>query len=141
MERECPRCGATYRQFSTIQTRCKDCYREKLKARLASQTPTRSAPLKRRQRPIKQQGKRHHEWITFRDKVLRPYLDKKYGLVCFDCGVMPAMKDDGTYYRHDCDHILGRGAHPELRLVVTNFVYRCRACHIKKTGVPQWTKR
>lgn len=91
-------------------------------------------PLKRSQKPIRQRGKQHAKWITFRDKVAIPYLDKKYGHVCSVAGCSETQ-------RLDVDHIKPRGSHPELTFDVTNLRYLCRPHHIERTGVPQWTKK
>lgn len=137
MDYECIGCEATFKRYSTIQRFCATCTR----ARTVLKPSKPRTPIKRSQKPIKQRGKAAKQWDSFRDKVARPYVDKKYGLACTDCGVMPAQKDDGTYYRHDVDHVKGKGSNHELKFDVTNMVYRCRSCHIKKTGVPQWTSK
>lgn len=142
-EINCANCGALFTRFNTIQKLCRNCtYSRHVEMQGEARVGTVLTPLKSNPRkPIKQRGKAHTQWILFRDKVARPYLDKKFGIGCSDCGVLPAQKDDGTYYRHDVDHVKGKGAHPELKFDVTNMVYRCRSCHIKKTGVPQWTPK
>lgn len=137
MDFACITCGDVFKRYSTIQTRCNSCYRLKT----LNQPPKPRKPIARSQKPIKQRGKAAKAWDLFRDKVARPYLDNKYGIQCADCGVYPPKKEDGTYYRHDVDHVQGRGSHHELAFDVTNMVYRCRNCHIEKTGVPQWTKK
>lgn len=142
-EAVCPLCDATYTRYSSFQKTCPSCYyasRGQVK-RPATTKPLRRTPIARSRKPIKQRGKAAKQWDTFRDKVARPYLDKKYGLACVDCGSMPEQKVDGTYYRHDVDHVKGKGSHPELKFDVTNMVYRCRPCHIEKTGVPRWSTR
>ena len=127
--RQCASCGEDFTRYNTIQKLCRQCT-------IAKATSTSVKPRK----PIQARGKRSKKWDAFRDKVARPYLDKTQGLVCVDCRKLPPMRDDGTYMRHDVDHIKGRGSHPELAFDVTNMVYRCRSCHIKKTGVPQWSR-
>jgi hypothetical protein len=156
---ECKACGAPFIRYNTIQALCRDCSIIRAK-KLA---PTK-AQLRREVRliemqgnartgnllktismkprkPIAKKGKVAKRDEVFLMKVLRPYLDTKFGLSCSKCGVMPGIKEDGTYYRHDADHVKGKGPHPELRFDVRNFVYLCRTCHIEKTGVPQWTKK
>lgn len=114
VEKICKVCGVKIKVYNTIQNRCRDCTLKNVK-------------------PIKHRGKQAKVWETFRDFVARPYLDKKYGIGCSRCGVWPAKKDDGTYYRHDVDHKKGRGSHAELRLDVKNMTYLCRKCHQEKT--------
>jgi hypothetical protein len=133
----CVTCTKVFKRYSTIQTRCGDCYR----LRALGKPPKPRTPLKRSQKPIKQRGKAAKQWDVFRDKVARSYLDNKFGIQCADCGVYPPKREDGTYYRHDVDHVQGRGSHPERRFDVTNMLYRCRNCHVAKTGLPQWTRR
>lgn len=87
----------------------------------------------KKKKAISKKGKETLLYETFRDEVAKPYLDKKYGIACKDCGILPPMKDDGTYYRHDVDHVKNRGSHHELKFQVTNLVYRCRKCHSRKT--------
>lgn len=130
MERECPRCGAKYMQYSTTQTLCGACYY----ARATSKPPKQRKPLRRSQKPIAQRGKQARKWETFRDKVAIPYLDKKYGHVCSVEGCTQTQN-------LDVDHIKPRGSHPELRYDVTNLRYLCRAHHIERTGVVRWTKK
>lgn len=136
-EAYCADCGAPFIRFSTLRRFCDACMR----ARAALKASKPRKPLPRAQKPIRQRGKEHGKWISFRNTVVRPYLDKKYGRGCFDCGVMPARREDGTLGYHDVDHVKGKGAHPELKNDKTNFVYRCRKHHIGKTGVPQWTNQ
>ena len=135
MDSTCITCGNTFKRYSTIRMTCGDCYYRQV--RKTSSKPRK--PLTRSQKPLRQRGKQAKKWEVFRDKVARPYLDKNFGIACVDCGVLPPMKDDGTHYRHDVDHIKGKGSHPELRYDVTNMAYRCRSCHERKTGVPQWS--
>ena len=135
MDFACIVCETVFKRYSTIQTRCRECTAIKLQGK----APKPRTPLKRSQKPIKQRGKAAKQWDIFRDKVARPYLDTKYGMQCTDCGVYPPKKEYGTYYRHDVDHVVGKGSHPELKFDVTNLAYRCRNCHIAKTGVPQWS--
>ncbi|VXC39330.1 HNH nuclease [Plantibacter sp. T3] len=137
MDFACIACSAVFKRYSTIQTRCRACALIKLHGK----APAVRTPLRRSQKPIKQRGKAAKQWDTFRDKVARPYLDNKFGIACTDCGAYPPKKEDGTYYRHDVDHSINKGSHLELKFDVTNMVYRCRNCHILKTGVPQWTPR
>jgi hypothetical protein len=103
-------------------------------------TPLKLIIMKQR-KPISKVGKVKRQDDIFRDKVVRPYLDKNFGIACADCGVMPPVLGDGSFSRHAVDHIKGKGPHPELRFVITNFQYLCLTCHEKKTGVPQWSKK
>jgi hypothetical protein len=156
---DCKNCGTPFIRYNTIQVLCRDCSiarakkKEPTKAQLRREvrviemqgkartgTPLKPIGMKR-QKPITQRGKEAKKWDLFRDKVARPYLDNKFGLACTDCGVMPPVKEDGTFYRHDVDHVKGKGSHVEQKYDVKNMVYRCRPCHVLKTGIPQWTKK
>lgn len=130
MDYECFGCGTIFKRYSTIQRLCGTCSR----AKVSRSRPKPRTPLKRSQKPIRQRGKAAKQWETFRDKVARPYLDKKFGRVCSveGCGVTENL---------DVDHVKTRGAHPELRYDVTNLRYLCRPHHVQVTGVPQWTKK
>lgn len=114
IEKICKVCGVKIKVYNTITNKCRECALKNAK-------------------PIKQRGKQAKLWDTFRDQVARPYLHKKYGIACTDCGVWPPIKADGTYYRHDVDHIRERGGAPHLRFDVKNMAYRCRSCHRDKT--------
>lgn len=120
--RKCKGCGTEIRVFNSTQNRCRDCALKNAK-------------------PIAQKGTEGRKWDTFRDKVARPFLDKRDGIACVDCGKMPPRKEDGGYGRHDVDHVLNRSSHASLRYDVNNLVYRCRPCHIKKTGQLHFTQR
>lgn len=82
-------------------------------------------PYKKR-KPISQRGKHAKLWETFRDKVAKPYLDKKYGHICNErtCAVTDPL---------DVDHVRERGSNPELRYDVKNVQYLCREHHRQKT--------
>lgn len=95
--------------------------------------------MKRSAKPIKQRGKEYNKWISYRNTVVRPHLDKTQGRGCADCGVMPPLRQDGSYGYHDVDHVKGKGAHAESKGELSNFAYLCRKHHIKKTGVIQWS--
>jgi len=137
MERECPLCGNKYMQYSSTQTVCGDCYYARRRA-----TPSKPRkPLRRGVKRIRQRGKVANKDRAFIDKVVRPYLDKNFGIACANCGAMPPRLETGEYSRHAPDHIKGKGPHPELRYVVTNFQYLCVPCHEEKTGTVQWTKK
>lgn len=110
----CKLCGRSIIVWNTLQNKCKGCTLKTAK----------KIPVK---------GKRAKEYETWRDVMAIPYLDKRYGLACSKCGVMPAKKEDGSYYRHDVDHKLGRGSHAKLKMQVTNTQYLCRNCHSTKT--------
>lgn len=133
-EHLCDGCGTPFIRYTTLRRFCDECTRQRANRR----PPKPRKALPRATKPIKQRGKEYNKWIAYRNKVVRPYLDKKYGRGCFDCGVMPPVRQDGSYGFHDVDHVKGKGAHAELKGEITNFVYRCRPHHIGKTGVPQW---
>lgn len=82
-------------------------------------------PYKTR-KPIPQRGKHAKLWETFRDKVAKPYLDKKYGHICNEkaCLVTDQL---------DVDHVKERGSNPGLRYDVKNVQYLCRPHHREKT--------
>lgn len=134
MQSTCPRCLNTFVRFSSTQTLCGRCYLNK--------SPRKSSasrkPLKRSQKRIKQRGKVANKDRHFIDTVVRPYLDKNFGIACANCGAMPPKLDSGEFSRHAPDHIKGKGPHPELRYTVTNFQYLCIGCHEEKTGTVQW---
>ncbi len=76
----------------------------------------------KKNKAIKQRGKKTEIYETFRDKVAKPYLDKKYGHVC-------SFKGCTETENLDVDHIKTRGAHPELKMDVKNLRYLCRYHH------------
>lgn len=47
--------------------------------------------LKKR-KPISQRGKHAKLWEAFRDKVAKPYLDKKYGHICNEIACRTRMR-------------------------------------------------
>jgi len=112
--RNCKDCGKEIRVFNTLQNRCRDC-------------------TIKRHKPIKQRGPKTLQWEKFRDTVARPHLDRRDGIACHKCGVMPPKKEDGTYYRHDVEHTKKRGSHADLKFDVSLMVYLCRDCHIEET--------
>ena len=85
----------------------------------------RPAKPKKIYKPPKRYGKKSIEYKVWRDAVAIPYLDKTYGHTCVDCGIGGAL---------DIDHVLSRGSRPDLKQDLSNIVYRCRSCHIKKTS-------
>lgn len=113
-EKRCKNCGDIFIAFMTTQNKCRDCTYKTTK-------------------PIEKHGKNAKLWDTFRDTVARPHLDRRDGMRCVDCHILPRKKKDGTYYRHDVDHIKGRGGHAEKKYDLKNLVYRCRNCHRLKT--------
>ena len=156
---ECKACGAPFIRYNTIQALCRVCSMARAK-RLApakaqlrmatrqiemqgkSRTGNPLTPISMKPRKaIAKVGKVKRQDDIFRDKVVRPYLDKNFGIACADCRMTPPILEDGNPSRHAIDHIQGKGPHPELRFVITNFQYLCLPCHEKKTGVPQWTKK
>ena len=112
VNRMCKDCGRSIIVWSTVQTRCPKCQLARSKAKPAT--------------PIKQQGKHARMWATFRDKVAKPYLDKKYGRIC-------AVKGCEESENLDVDHIKNRGSNPDLRYDVKNMQYLCRPHHSLKT--------
>lgn len=72
---------------------------------------------------IKQVGKRELEYRKWRDEQAIPYLDKRFGHTCFDCGTRDNL---------DVDHQLKRSVRPDLKMDLNNVAWRCRSCHIKK---------
>lgn len=123
----CADCDEDFIRYSTITRLCPRC---RIK-RASNKQVAQRKPLPRARNPIPQRGKHAKKWETFRDKVAKPYLDKKYGRVCSveGCDVTNPL---------DVDHIKSRGAHPELRYEVTNLRYLCRPHHIERTGAPRW---
>ncbi len=81
--------------------------------------------LKKR-KPISQRGKHAKLWEAFRDKVAKPYLDKRYGRICNQkhCAIRDPL---------DVDHVKERGSNPGLRYDVKNVQYLCRSHHREKT--------
>lgn len=141
---ECIGCGETFMRYSTIGRLCGNCLRaKKAKTPPKPRTPLKHSqkPLKRSTKPIKQRGKVALKDADFRDKIVRPYLEKNFGIACAGCGAMPPMLDSGLYSRHAIDHIKGKGPHPELRFVITNFQFLCVPCHEEKTGAVKWTRK
>lgn len=135
MDTTCEGCGETYKRYSTIGRLCGSCIRSRqaLKpSKPRTPLPRSQKPLKRSTKPIAQRGKHAKQWAMFRDKVAKPYLDKKYGHIC---SVVGCNETENL----DVDHIFGRGAHPELRYVVTNLRYLCRAHHVSRTSKVGWT--
>jgi hypothetical protein len=140
----CDQCGTVFRRYSTIGRLCGSCVRAKqAKKPIKPRTPLKRSqkPLKRSTKPIKQLGKVANKDRAFIDKVVRPYLDKNFGIQCANCGAMPPRLETGEYSRHAPDHIKGKGPHPELRYVITNFQYLCVPCHEEKTGTVKWSKK
>lgn len=141
---ECIQCGATFTRYSTIGRLCGSCTRAKQASKPRkprAPLPRAKAPLKRSTKRIKPRGKVAIKDADFRDKIVRPYLEKNLGIACAGCGIMPPMLDSGLYSRHAIDHIKGKGPHPELRFVITNFQFLCVPCHEEKTGTVQWTPK
>ena len=108
----CKGCNRAFRRYNTAQTRCGRCQLARSK-----QKPPK---------PIRQQGKHARLWQSFRDKVAKPYLDKRYGHVC-------SVKGCGATTSLDVDHIKNRGSAPHLRYDVKNMQYLCRDHHRRKT--------
>jgi predicted restriction endonuclease len=107
IKRLCKICGKSIIAYTTLQNKCRDCTIKNAK-------------------PIPQRGKHYKLWITFRDKVAKPYLDNKYGHVC-------SVKGCNETTNLDVDHIKNRGSNPNLRYDVKNMQYLCRAHHRAKT--------
>lgn len=143
-QRPCDNCGTIYTRYSTIGRLCGNCVRlqQGLKPR-KPRTPLKRSqkPLRRSTKPIKQRGKVAIADADFRDKIVRPYLEKNFGINCANCGAPPPLLDSGEFSRHAIDHIQGKGPHPELRFVITNFQFLCVPCHDEKTGTVKWTPK
>lgn len=105
MARVCLKCGK--RAYSDYCFRCKP-----------------HTPIAVKKRP-KQKGKRAIEYEIWRDFTAIPYLTKNFGYRCALCG----RSDVGL----DVDHIQKRGSHPELKMVLSNVRFLCRACHTNVT--------
>ena len=143
-EHVCDDCGARFIRYTTLRRFCDDCTRARANRRPLKPRrplPRSQKPLQRSRRRIKQRGKVATKDAIYRETVVRPYLDKNFGIACANCGAMPPLLDSGLYSRHAIDHIQGKGPHPELRYVVTNFQYLCVPCHEEKTGKVQWSLR
>ena len=112
--RNCKICGIQILIYNSTQNKCRDCTIKNAK-------------------PIPQQGKHARLWVTFRDKVAIPYLDKKYGHVCSHKGCTVTTN-------LDVDHIKKRGSNPDLRYDVKNLRYLCRPHHREATDKLHWTK-
>ncbi len=69
---------------------------------------------------IRKVGRRGKEYIKWRDNVAIPYIDKKFGHVCSECGRGGSL---------DVAHIQKRGSHPSLKMDLKNVKYLCRGCH------------
>lgn len=111
--RLCKICGKKITVYNTIQNKCRDCTIKNTK-------------------PIKQRGKQAKLWEAFRDKVAKPYLDKKYGHVC-------SVKGCQQTEALEVDHKKNRGSHPELRYDVKNMQYLCHRHHREKTDEKPFT--
>lgn len=81
--------------------------------------------LWKKRKPISQRGKHAKMWVTFRDTIAKPYLDKKYGHVC---AVKGCHKTEGL----EVDHKKTRGAASHLRYDVKNIQYLCWEHHRQK---------
>lgn len=129
VNRKCKDCPNNFLAYNTIQNRCMPCTIKRQKPRTFTYSQTTIRQIK----PIAKKGKVTLQYEHWRDTVAKPYLDKTFGICCSKCGRYPPIKDDGTYYRHDVDHILKRGSHPHLRMVLSNVRYLCRKCHREET--------
>lgn len=126
VKRNCKDCGDPMLAYTTTQNRCGNCLKKRQKPKLRK-------PLPRQTKPIRQKGKVTLTYEKWRDTVARPYLDRVFGRQCAKCGAPPPVNEEtGVELHHDVDHILERGSHPELRMVLSNVRYLCRSCHSKK---------
>jgi DNA-directed RNA polymerase subunit RPC12/RpoP len=116
--RMCKDCGRSIVVFNTAQTRCPNCQLARSKAK-----PRK--PLPRSTKPIRKVGKETLKYNTWRDTIAIPYLTKRFGYKCFNCG-----RDD---VKLDVDHIKTRGARHDLKFDVKNVRFACRDCHRKLT--------
>lgn len=107
IERDCKECGTAIRAYTSTQNKCRSC-------------------ITKTSKPIAKRGKEAKRWDLFRDKVAKPYLDKKFGHVCAAPG---CSKSDGL----EVDHIKTRGARHDLKYDVNNLQYLCWAHHREKT--------
>lgn len=94
-----------------------------LELRRKAQERQKPIIIRKHPNPIGKSAIRYSEW---RDQVAKPYLDNIYGHYCVDCGTQDNL---------DVAHILGRGSHPRLKMVVSNVHWKCRACHQKESGI------
>jgi len=103
----CTNCGSTYH----YQTFC---------------------PYKKR-KLIPKKGRETKLYETFRDKVAKPYLDKKFGHVCAVtwCGITEGL---------EVDHIKTRGSRPDLKFDVKNLRYLCGPHHREVTDGKPFSK-
>jgi ribosomal protein L37E len=113
---ECKACGTPFIRYNTIQSLCRDCSIARAKklaparARLRRevrliemQGNARTGALLKTismkpRKPIAKMGKVAKRDKMFLMKVLRPYLDNKFGVSCAKCGALPAIKEDGTFF-------------------------------------------
>lgn len=81
---------------------------------------------------INQKGKKTQAYESWRDQVAKPYLDKKYGRVCAECGGSRCGNK-----QLDVDHINKRkmGGAQSLSMDLNNVQYLGRyPCHMEKDG-------
>lgn len=109
IEKICRNCGRTFPQYNTTVTICALCAFNRY-----------NKPRK----PLKVRGKRTKEYDKWRRDIAVPYLDKTFSHQCSNCGRTDQL---------DIDHIKSRGAHPELRMELSNIQWLCRPCHQLKT--------
>lgn len=79
--------------------------------------PEKRGPKPRQ--PIRRVGKRTAEYERWKKNEAIPYLDSQGPRVC--------AKGCGQTWPLDVGHKKGRGAHPELRMELTNVEWQCPA--------------
>lgn len=82
--------------------------------------------------PIKKQGKRSIAYEDWKKNIARPFLEIRDGKQCSQCFAPPPVDAEGNVGWHDVDHIKNRSTHPELKMVLSNVRFLCRACHSKR---------
>jgi hypothetical protein len=82
-------------------------------------------PLNRK--PIAKVGKKTLEYNKWRDKIAKPYLDKKYGHKCYIelCPIKAYL---------EVHHIQTRGGHHEKKQDLNNVIYLCGYHHTLVTN-------
>lgn len=119
VQRLCKDCGRSIIIWNSTQTRCPKCQKARSKAK-----PPK--PLQRSTKPIKKIGKETLKYNAWRDKVAKPYLDKKYGHIC-------SVKECYETEELHIDHIRTRGARHDLKFELSNVRYLCWNHHRQVT--------
>lgn len=114
IKRLCKYCGKQMVAYNTLQNKCFDC-------------------TKKAYKPIAKKGRETKLYETFRDKVAKPYLDKKYGHVC-------SVKWCNVTENLEVDHIKTRGSRHDLKFDVKNMRYLCFTHHREVTDGKPFSK-